>query len=96
MMHTVPHRVDLIHLPRPNSRRPSGSGMPHFQRAARMMPPNAGLNIFISSNTFARAVVNIFSRLYGNQMSKKFVMVGSLEEARALIAKDRRGVANVS
>src|SRR5215813_9922042 len=62
MMNSVPHRVDLIHASRPDSRRPSGSGMPHYQRAARLMPPNAGMSIFVTSNAFGRAIVNIFSR----------------------------------
>ncbi len=89
MMKTVEHRVDLIHNHVPGSRKPSGSGMPHFQRAIRIMPTNIGLNIFVNTNSFARAIVSIFTRVYGNQASGKLVIVGSLEEAYASIRKDR-------
>lgn len=89
MMKTVEHRVDLIHNHVPGSRRPSGSGMPHFQRAIRIMPPNIGLNIFVNTNSFGRAIVSIFTRVYGGQSSGKLIMVASLEEAYALIRKDR-------
>src|SRR5262249_26247560 len=88
MVKTVDHRVDLVHNHKPDSRRPQGSGMPHFQRAIRIMPPNVELNIFVNTNAFGRAIVSIFTRVYSTQGSR-FVMVGSLEEAYALIQKDR-------
>jgi hypothetical protein len=89
MMKTVDHRVDLIHNHQPGSKRPSGSGMPHFQRAIRVMPPNVGLTVFVNTNAFARAIVAIFTRVYSKQAGGNFVMVGSLEEAYNLIAKER-------
>lgn len=89
MMKSVDHRVDIIHNHAPGTRRPQGSGMPHFQRALRIMPNNVGLTIFVNTNAFGRAVVSIFTRLYGKQKNAKFVMVGTLEEARKSIQRDR-------
>lgn len=89
MMKSVNHRVDIIHNHPPGTRRPPGSGMPHFQRALRLVPANIGLTIFVNTNAFGRAIISIFTRLYGKQKSAKFVMVGSLEEARKSIQRDR-------
>ncbi len=90
MMQSVDHRVDLIHGHTAGARRPQGSGMPHFQRALRVMPPNAGLSIFINPNAFGRTVVSIFTRLYGGKSGGQFHMAASLEDARRMIEKDRK------
>ena len=90
MMQSVDQRVDLIHDHAPGSRRPEGSGMPHYQRAMRLMPPNIGLTIFVNPNTFGRAIVSIFTRLYGNRSGGQFLMASSLEDARRMIEKDRK------
>ena len=85
----VQHRVDLVIDRAPGATMPKGSSMPHFQRAMRIMPPNVGLVVLVTSNTFARTIVSIFSKVYPNADNTKLVMVGSLAEARTRIARDR-------
>jgi hypothetical protein len=85
----VQKRVDLVIDRAPGSNMPKGSSMPHFQRAMRIMPPNVGLIVMVTTNGFARAIVSIFSKVYPNNDTAKLVMVGSLSEARARIARDR-------
>ena len=77
----VDHRVDLIIDRENGSSMPAGSPMPHFQRAMRIMPRNVGLVLLINTNTFARALVSMFSRIFTTQKHAKLVVVGSLEEA---------------
>ena len=86
---TVQHRVDLVIDRSPGSTMPKGSSMPHFQRAMRIMPPNVGLVVLVTTNTFARTIVSIFSKVYPNKDNTKLVMVGSLNEAHNRIARDR-------
>jgi hypothetical protein len=92
MVQSVNHRVDLIHRRLPGSVRPPSSGMAHYQRAMRILPENTGLNVVINTNTIARSVANIFTRLYGRRTRGAIVLVGSLEEAYKLIAADRAKV----
>ena len=87
---TVQHRVDLVIDRAPGSSMPKGSSMPHFQRAMRIMPPNVGLLVMVTSNAFARTIVSIFTKVYPNKDNAKLLMVGSLMEARTRIARDRQ------
>ncbi len=89
MFKTVQHRVDLVIDRAPGSAMPKGSSMPHFQRAMRIMPHNVGLLVMVTSNAFARTIVAIFTKVYPNKDNAKLLMVGSLIEARARIARDR-------
>jgi hypothetical protein len=95
MVRSVDHRVDLIQLRRPGSTPPSSSGMPHYQRAMRILPENTGLNVIINTNTIARSVANIFTRLYGRRTRGAIVLVGSLDEAHKVITADRAKAASV-
>ena len=89
MIRSANHRVDLITVSRADSVRPSGSAMPHYQSALRMLPENTGLHVIINTSTIARSIVSIFLRLNRNRTSGMVVLAGSLEEARSLIQKDR-------
>ncbi len=82
-------RVDLIIISAPGSVVPKGSSMPHYQRAMRMMPPNVGLLVIVTTNTFARTIVSIFSKVYPSKDNFRLVMVGSLADAYARIEHDR-------
>ena len=82
-------RVDLVIISKPNAIVPKGSSMPHYQRAMRIMPPNLGLLVMVTNNTFARTIVSIFSKVYPNKDNVKLVMVASLDEAKIRIASDR-------
>ena len=82
-------RVDLIIMSAPNAIVPKGSSMPHYQRAMRIMPPNMGLLVLVTTNTFARTIVSIFSKVYPNKDNVKLVMVASLHEALTRIETDR-------
>lgn len=83
------HSVDLILARAPTATMPSGSPMPHFQRAMRMMPSNVGLIIFINTSGFSRALVSIFSRIFMDREQPRLVIVASHEEAHAVIASHR-------
>lgn len=83
-------RVDLIIDRAPNSVMPSGSQMPHFQRAMRIMPENVGLVVIVSSNSFGRAIVSIFSKIYPSRDNAKLMLVASLDDALNRIARHRR------
>lgn len=82
-------RVDLIIMRAPGSSTPKGSSMPHYQRAMRIMPPNVGLMVMVTTNTFARTIVSIFSKVYPSKDNMKLVMVGTLADARTRIMNDR-------
>ncbi|MBI1281175.1 MAG: hypothetical protein GC179_23820 [Anaerolineaceae bacterium] len=82
-------RVDLVIMSAPNSIVPKGSSMPHYQRAMRIMPDNLGLLVMVTSNTFARTIVSIFTKVYPNQDNVKMLMVASLDEAKMRISNDR-------
>lgn len=92
MIESVPHRVDLMNVPRRGAVTPSGSAMPHFQRALRILPSNTGLNVIVNTNAFGRAIISMFSKLYGRHTGGNIAAVGTLEEAYALIARTRAGV----
>ncbi len=83
------HRVDLVIMSEPGAIVPKGSSMPHYQRAMRIMPSNLGLLVLVTTNTFARTIVSIFTKVYPNNDKVKMVMVASLSEARIRIANDR-------
>ncbi|MCA0457309.1 MAG: hypothetical protein LCI00_25280 [Chloroflexi bacterium] len=82
-------RVDLIIIRAAGSATPKGSSMPHYQRAMRIMPPNLGLMVMVTTNAFARTIVSIFSKVYPNKDNIKLVMVGTLADAQARIVADR-------
>ena len=83
------NRVDLIITRDPHASMPSGSPMPHFQRAMRVMPPNVGLVALVNTNGFARALVSMFSKLFPTTDTATLIIVGSHEEARTKIAAHR-------
>ncbi len=89
MANSVNYRVDLIISALPGAVAPSGSSMPHYQRAWRIMPKNVRLNIVVNSNTFGRMIINTFTRLNTGKGGLKVIAAGSLDEARAVIARDR-------
>ena len=83
------NRVDLIITRDPQASMPSGSPMPHFQRAMRVMPPNVGLVALVNTNGFARALVSMFTKLFATTDTATLIIVGSHEEARTKIAAHR-------
>ncbi|MBA3871826.1 MAG: hypothetical protein H0X30_21985 [Anaerolineae bacterium] len=87
----VDHRVDLIIMRGEQATMPTGSPMPHFQRALRIMPSNVGLVVLVNTNAngFARALVSMFSKLFVTKNHATLLIVGSLEEAYSKIAQHR-------
>lgn len=83
------HRVDMITFSRADSVRPSGSAMPHYQQALRILPANTGIHVIVNTSAIARSIVSIFLRLNRNRTSGMVVLAGSLEDARKVIQKDR-------
>ncbi|MBI5667213.1 MAG: hypothetical protein HZC41_04325 [Chloroflexi bacterium] len=89
LMKSVNHSVDLIHVRLPSSTMPPGSPMPHYQHSLRLMPPNTGINVFVNASPFARALMGVFMKLYAGRMEGKNYIAASVEEARALIVRER-------
>jgi len=87
----VDHRVDLIITRDDDASPPAGSPMPHFQRAMRIMPRNVGLVVIVSSNSFGRALVAMFSRIFSSRQHAQLAVAASLHEAQARIAAHRAG-----
>src|SRR5690349_1931349 len=70
MMGSVTHRVYLINTT-DDSPMPGGSPQPHFQRAARMFLPNLGINLLVTRSRVARAVLNLWRKIPGNNLPEK-------------------------
>jgi hypothetical protein len=66
---------------------PGGSPQPHFQWAARQFLPNLGINILVTQSRIARAVLNLWRRIPGNNLPEKVRLVGTLAEAHEMIEK---------
>ena len=88
MIRGVSHRVDLITVPDNTATNPPGSPQPHFERALKLYPPNMGLNVLVSDNFFARAILSLWRRMPGNKLGNAIVLVPSVEEAYALVARE--------
>jgi hypothetical protein len=88
MMRSVTHRVDLITVSLPNATMPKGSVVPHFQRALRLLPENAGQLYVVNKDPISRGLAKFFTSLPGSTKQKKSIFVAHVEEARALIAKN--------
>ena len=89
MIQNENHRVDIITVSRADSIRPSGSALPHYQSALRILPSNTGLHVIVNTSAIARSIVSIFLRLNGKRTSGMVVLAGSLEDARRQIQNDR-------
>jgi hypothetical protein len=96
MMHSIPYRVDLITVSMPNAVMPKGSVVPHFQRALRLLPANTGLLIVVNKDPISRGLAKFFTSLPGSSKQRKSIFAAHLEEARALIAKDRAKQSNAA
>jgi len=89
MFREVDRRVDLNNIETPGSSMPPGSPQPHFERATKIFPENAGMNVLVTSKLAAKFMLSIWSRLPGNKLGDAIQVVGSLEEAYDLIEKDK-------
>ena len=88
---SVAHRVDLISIGTPDSAMPKGSPQPHFERAAKILPDNLGLNITVTGCRLAAVMVNIWKKLPGGKkLSDAVELVATEEEAYRMVAKDRK------
>lgn len=98
MMKSVPHRVDLIVAPQPNSVMPHSSADPHLKRAIQMLPPNFGIQVIVTQNAWSRAMASIFTKLFsGGSFKGRLYFVANVEEADKLIHRDRvRDIAKIS
>lgn len=89
-------RVDLIYVQAPGSMMPGGSPMPHYQRAAQLLPKNVGLHVLLKDNVVVRTILSLFLRLYGAQTDTRFAIAGTLDAARNLIHADRAHLHDMS
>jgi len=89
MMRSVNHRVDLITLRHTGATMPPGSPLPYFRRSMKVLPDNHGINVFVARSAFAINMIAVFTRIYSGMLGGKHLIVGTIEEARAMIARER-------
>lgn len=87
---TLRERVDIINIRGKGAQMPRGSAIPHFQRALKLLPNNAGAVVNVTTTPFARVMASVFIKLYPGTVGKKVFFVASIEEARAFIARQRQ------
>ncbi len=86
---SVSHRVDLISVRSPSSVQPSGFGVPHFQRAKRVIPVHVCRRVLVTSSSSSTRQSMSMMRALMNHLIKDMTIVTTLEEAYALIEQDR-------
>ena len=87
LVRSVDHEVALINLRHAGAVNPRGNPYPHYSRAAKHMPDNQSLVVNVSSEKkMVGMVAKIMTRIFPF-MPKKFFVVDTIEEARALIDK---------
>jgi len=87
MMDGVDHSVDIIaHL---QSAHFPGRAITQLGPAsAYLRHPRTGQVVVVGAHTFVRMLVDTFSRIYSDR-ARKFFFASSLEEARALLVRQR-------
>lgn len=89
LANSVDYAVNVIVMRMPQSVQPAGLGAPHYQRAVKMLPANVRRNILVTGNkTVANNATILMSKIM-NKISKHITILGSLDEAFALIARDQ-------
>lgn len=94
----TPHRVDLIFNDSVGF--PPGNSLNHLRASNMRMRacPNLGIIVTVSSRSlsvFTRIMVGIVARLSGRSAPDQRLFVETLDEALALIARDRAQAKNV-
>jgi hypothetical protein len=82
-------RVDVMVDARSTRIVPNGA-FPHLKRAAEASPGNTGLIVVITESAFINALMSTLLKIY-HDLGKRYRVVHSLDEARALIDEDRAG-----
>lgn len=88
MTRSVEHHVDTISNFLPGTHIPKDAFL-HFRRVMTDAPPNRGVNVIVGASQFIRVLVTVFSRVY-TQLGKRLILADSLEDARHILAKQRR------
>ena len=65
---------------------PAGNMLFHARRLLELLPAQRGLVVIVSNRPLLRNVVDIINRVYRTN----FLIAGTLDEARALLALDRQ------
>ena len=81
----VGYRVDVIPYAGAIQQLPMGA-LREFQRIERNLPDNTGLIVITGGNTFTNAIINVFAKV--NRINT-WMTAKTLEDARAIIARDR-------
>lgn len=92
MAGTVAHRVDIINVALMNAKSPTGSGMPHYQRAMKKLPPNIEMMVMANRSFLVKAIFSVFSKFRSNSHDDKLKMAAatSMAEAFQMIDADRQ------
>ncbi len=84
----VAHPVYVINIRGATTVTPAGSGIPHYQRAAKIMPANVRQTILVS-NTIRTRIATVFLSGFLRIVRANVIAVPSLEEAYKFIEADR-------
>ena len=92
MAGTVTHRVDIINVALMSAKSPIGSGMPHYQRAMRNLPPNIEMMVMANRSFLVKAIFSVFNKLQSKSNNDKLKMAAaiSMAEAFQMIDADRQ------
>jgi hypothetical protein len=87
MERSVEYRVDVILDLRHSGRMPANVLL-HIKNISEKQPPNLGLSVFVTTNTFMHSLYQTGIRFY-NKIGYYFRMVKTLDEAHSMIAQSR-------
>jgi hypothetical protein len=87
---SVTYRVDVILDMRRSNRIPANALL-HVKNLSEKQPPNIGVSIFVTTNTFIISMVNMAIKAY-KKIAFYFRLVNTLESAHEIIATARQRV----
>ncbi len=93
LLDEVTHSVDML-LDVQNSRSLPSDFMNAIRNVTRKAHPNTGIMVMVGINTFARAFISLYRKVYPKKATEKTIYyAGNYAEAQAII--DRLGVVNM-
>ena len=84
-------RYDVIGDTSEGPNLPGGSGITHIYSIFRRYPKNWGVTIIVTRSSFIRAMYKVGARVHPDAKNA-FIIVGDIDEARALIRERRAEV----
>lgn len=86
---SVSYPVYVITLRMPNSHKPSGLGLPHYQRSVKVMPANVRRMVLVTGNQSDTILSNRWINTLARSLMKHITIASSMAQAQALIVEER-------